>query len=410
MVTRIYYCVTPELLVILLPMNVTLLSNLGQAPVSRRAGRNLASTLLAVFCGLLLAAGISRAESFSNFEAVDANGFSTWNGSYPVTLVGVLLTDPSEMLDATPDYLPWNSGANAYDLGGQWQVFVQAVVGGSDRGGVECWMAQNYGNLPWEPHDGSDSYDNADWTANVNRVSHDPATGYAFHKGDLVMITANGSLFYGGMQNVNEEHTTGPAYQFTISLVSSNFGLPAPQVISLSSVISTGTSDIFDPARMSGGEYYQGMRVRINGLTLATTAGWNTNSDWDSRYCTATDGEGRQFPLIHPLYDLCPAPTNRFDVTGVFLQESGSGTDGTFGYELFVQEIAPSSSAVLNLANEPVITWPAALANYQVQSSDSLTSPDWSAVTNATVLVNGQNTVVLNPAGVQKFFRLQRVQ
>ncbi len=44
------------------------------------------------------------------------------------------------------------------NLGGQWQVFVQAL-GGSDRGGVECWMAQNYGNLPWEPHDGSDSYD-----------------------------------------------------------------------------------------------------------------------------------------------------------------------------------------------------------------------------------------------------------
>jgi hypothetical protein len=100
-------------------------------------------------------------------------------------------------------------GANAFNLGGQWQVFVQAL-GGSDRGGVECWMAQDYGNLPWEPHDGSDSYTrNADWTANVNRVSHDPATGYAFHKGDLVMITANGSLFYGGMQNVNEEHTTG---------------------------------------------------------------------------------------------------------------------------------------------------------------------------------------------------------
>jgi hypothetical protein len=396
-------------------MNVTLPSNLGQAPVSRRAGRNLSSTLLAGFCGLLLAAGISRAESFSNFEAVDANGFSTWNGSYPVTLVGVLLTDPSEMLDATPDFLPWDDGANAYEMGGQWQVFVQAVVGGSDRGGVECWMAQNYGNLPWEPHDGSDSYDNSTWTANVNRVSHDPATGYAFHKGDLVMITANGSLFYGGMQNVNEEHSTDPANNFTISLVSTNFGLPAPQVISLSSVISTNLSatghyDIFDPTRATGGEHYQGMRVRINGLTLVTTDGWNTNSDWDSRYCTATDGEGRQFSLIHPLYDLGPAPTNQFDATGVFIQESGSGTDGTFGYELFVQEITPSSSAVLNLANQPVITWPAALANYQVQSSDSLTSPDWSPVTNAVVLVNGQNTVVLTPAVAQKFFRLQRVQ
>ena len=391
-------------------MNVTLQSNPGQAPVSCRGGRNISSTLLAGFCGLLLAAGISRAESFSNFEAVDANGFSTWNGSYPVTLVGVLLTDPSEMLDATPDFLAWDDGANKNNLGGQWQVFAQAVVSGGDRGGVECWMAQNYGNLPWEKHDGSDSYDNDTWTANVDRVSHDPATGYAFHKGDLVMITANGSLFYGGMQNVNEEHTTGPAYQFTISLVSTNFGLPAPQVISLSSVISTGTNGIFDPTRATGGEHYQGMRVRINGLTLVSTSGWNTNSDWDSRYCTATDGEGRQLPLIHPLYDLGPAPTNQFDATGVFLQESGSGTDGTFGYELFVQEITPSSSAVLNLANQPVITWPAALANYQVQSSDSLTSPDWSPVTNAVVLVNGQNTVVLTPAVAQKFFRLQRVQ
>src|SRR5208282_1287143 len=134
------------------------------------------------------------------------------------------------------------------------------------------------------------------------------------------------------------------------------------------------------------------------------------NSDWSLRYCTATDGQGRQFPLIHPLYDIGPVPTNQFNATGVFLQESGSGTDGTFGYELFVQEIAPSSSVVLNLANQPVITWPAALANYQVQSSDSLISPDWSAVTNATVLVNGQITVVLKPAGTQKFFRRQRVQ
>jgi DUF917 family protein len=52
--------------------------------------------------------------------------------------------------------------------------------------------------------------------------------------------------------------------------------LPAPQVISLSSVISTNLSatghyDIFDPTRATGGEHYQGMRVRINGLTLVSS-------------------------------------------------------------------------------------------------------------------------------------------
>ena len=106
-----------------------------------------------------------------------------------------------------------------------------------------------------------------------------------------------------------------PAYDFTISLVSSNYGLPAPEVISLSSVISTNLSptghyDIFDPTRATGGEHWQGMRVRINGLTLVTTNGWNTNSDWSSRYCTATDGEGRQFPSsIRSMTLAPPQPT-----------------------------------------------------------------------------------------------------
>jgi len=398
-------------------MNVTLFPGNGQAPFLRRAWITILHTVTVGFGGWLLTAGLLRGETVTNLEAVDDMGVSTWNGSFPIVLTGVLLTDPDEMLDSTPDYLDWDDGANMYNLGGQWQVFVQ-VVTNNDRGGVECWMAQNYGNLPWEPHDGSDSYSDEVWSNEVYRVSHDPATGYAFRKGDLVTIAANGSLFYGGMQNINEEHSTDPAYDFTISLVATNFGLPAPEVISLSSVISTnltatGHYDIFDPTRQSGGEFYQGMRVRINGLTLVTTDGWNTNSDWDSRYCTATDGEGRQFPLIHPLYDIGPAPANQFDATGVFLQESGSGTDGTFGYELFVQEIAPSDAAILNIAvqnGSAVVSWPGSLANYQLQSSDSLPNPNWTAITNSPSIVSGQNVVSLNPSGTQKFFRLQRVQ
>ena len=372
---------------------------------------------MAVVIGAALTASAVCGETIANLEAVDSNGFSTWSGSYPFTITGVLLTDPGEMLDSTPDFIPWNNGAGAYQLGGQWQVFVQAVSPG-DRGGVECWMGQNYGNLPWEPHDGSDSYSNGDWAAEVQRVSHDPVTGYAFHKGDLVTVIANGSLFYGGMQNINEEHSTDPAYNFTISLVSSNYGLPAPEVISLSSIIGTNLSptghyDIFDPTRATGGEHWQGMRVRINGLTLVTTNGWNTNSDWSSRYCTATDGEGRQFPLIHPLYDIGPAPTNAFDATGVFLQESGSGTDGTFGYELFVQEVSPSDTPAVNIVLEGgavVLSWPSSLGNWQLQRSDSISNPNWTAVTNSPSIMNGQSTVVWPTATPQEFFRLLRVQ
>ena len=398
-------------------MNVTFLSRSGQASVLPRAWATILYTVAVGLGGFLLTAGVLQAETVTNLEAVDNMGLSKWTGSFPIALTGVLLTDPDEMLDSTPDYLPWDNGTNAYDLGGQWQVFVQAVTNG-DRGGVECWMGQNYGNLPWEPHDGSDSYSNAAWSTNVYRVSHDPATGYAFRKGDLVTITANGSLFFGGMQNINEEHDTDPAYDFSLSLVATNVGLPAPEVISLSSVISTNLSatghyDIFDPTRATGGEHWQGMRVRINGLTLVTTNGWNTNSDWDSRFCTVTDSEGRQFPLIHPLYDIGSAPTNQFDATGIFLQESGSSTDGTFGYELFVQEVAPSDAAILNISVQngaAVVSWPGSLANYQLQSCDSLSDSNWTAITNIPAISNGQNTIVLNPAGTQQFFRLQRVQ
>ena len=382
-------------------MNVTLLQLRRQTLLSIAIGAGLATTSL-------------QAETITNLEAVDTNGVSTWNGSLPFTITGVLLCDPSEMLDSTPNFLPWDNGANAFNLGGEWQVFVQTVLPG-DRGGVECWMGQNYGNLPWEPHDGSDSYSDVAWAAEVQRVSHDPTTGSVLRKGDLVVVTARASLFYGGMQNINEEHSTDPTNDFTISLVVPGFGLPAPEAISLSSVMSTnlganGHYDIFDASRATGGEHYQGMRVRINGLTLVTTNGWTTNSDWSARFCTATDGEGRQIPLIHPLYDLGAAPTNRFDATGVFLQESGSGTDGTFGYELFVQEVTPSSEPMLNIALKPVITWPSSLSNYQLQSRDSLSTTNWTAVTNVPVLVNGQNTVIIEPAQAQNFYRLQRIQ
>ncbi|HUJ72410.1 MAG TPA: hypothetical protein VLZ30_09200, partial [Verrucomicrobiae bacterium] len=169
-------------------MNVTLTFPLCQTPVARRVARRaIASTLSAALLGLVLAANPARSETITNLEAVDANGVSTWSGSFPFTITGVLLTDPDEMLDSTPDFIPWDNGAGIYQLGGQWQVFVQTISSG-DRGGVECWMGQNYGNLPWEPHDGSDSYTNEAWATEVWRVSHDPATGHAFHKGDLVTV------------------------------------------------------------------------------------------------------------------------------------------------------------------------------------------------------------------------------
>jgi len=371
---------------------------------------------IAVF-GLLAHGSLSllfaRAETHGAFQAVNANGTSAWAGGDSVTLVGVLLTDSGEMLDSTPNFVPWNDGANIFNLGAEWQVAIQAV-GASDRGGTFLYMGQSYGNMPWL-RSSDFSYTDEAWSAELGRLNHDMATGRAFRKGDLVSVTAARSAFYGGKRNINETHEVEPTADFSVSLVIPDFGLPAPEVLSLASLVrendnNTSTrEDIFDRIRATGGEYWQGMRVRLTGLKLAATDGWNPNAPWSGRIVSATDEEGRIFNLRHPRQSLGSPPTGRFDAIGVLNQESGSGTDGTYGYELFVQEIAPASEPVLGIANQLVISWPGSLSNYQLQSRDSL-SANWLETTNAPALWNGRNTVIQNLEGDGKMFRLERVQ
>jgi hypothetical protein len=390
-------------------MSVTLHFSLGQPAIFRR--RRLIAPLLVAAAGVLPGpARPLRAETHSNLQAVTTVGTSAWGGSYPFTVTGVLLTDPDEMLDSTPNFQPASSNL----MGGEWQVTVQAAEVG-DRGGTTCWIGQNYA-LRRPPFDDAFSYSNEAWAAEVARLNHDPATGHAFQRGDLVAVTANRTLFYGGKRNINEAHDNDPSADFTISLVASNYGLPAPDVISLMSVMRTNdnnpatSEDIFDPTRLTGGEYWQGTRVRITGLTLVTTNGWNRTNLWNSRKCTVTDGENRSFTLRHPRYSLGPPPTNRFDAVGVFTQESGSGVQGTNGYELFVQQVLPTDDAVLAIAPGVVISWPGSLSNYRLLSAEALPAATWWPVTNLPALVDGRNSVTQAPGGGQKFYRLERVR
>lgn len=369
------------------------------------------SMVIGLFAGFASQAQI-RFETHSNLQAVTTNGTSAWQGTLPFSIVGVLLTDPDEMLDSTPNFLPYNDGENLGKMGGEWQIVIQSALPG-DRGGTVCWMGQNYGNLAWIRNSDM-SYQNDAWISEINRLNHDPATGHTFKKGDLVMITANRSLFYGGKRNINEAHDISPDANFTITLVQSNFGLPEPEVISLSSVVRPDDGDpntkedIFDPTRRSGGEYYQGMRVRITGIQLVTTDGWDPAKPWNQRKCTVTDGEGRYFTIRHPRYSLGPAPTGKFDAIGVFNQESGSGSNGTFGYELFVQQIEPATEPSLTIHKKILITWQGNFANYRVISSRTAEGTQWEPVTNAVIQVNGWNALLLDPVDETKFFKLER--
>lgn len=367
--------------------------------------------------GLLLAlalAGFARAETHARLQAVTPEGLSAWEEAFPVTLTGVLLCDPDEMLDATPNFLPWNDGANAGRMGGEWQITFQAVEPG-DRGGTTCWMGQNYANrVP--PRDPGFSYSNEQWVSEILRLNHDPATGHRFRAGDLIEVTATRSLFYGGKRNLNEAHSVDPTANFSIRLLSAGHGLPAPEVITLADVMQPGGDPadwktwpaIFDPTRASGGEHYQGMRVRINGLTLVTTNGWNPTNTWGARLCVATDGMGRYLHLRHPRRDLGPAPAGVFDALGIFSQESASGVHGTNGYELFVQEVIPQQPPVLDIAQTVTLMWPANGAEYLLEYSTALEPATWQRVSMPPVVLNGRNVVIEPPSSPRRFYRLRK--
>lgn len=363
-------------------------------------------------------------ETHARLQAVHQDGTSAWTGSFPFRLRGVLLNNPEDLLDPQPAFLPWNNGAHAGQLGGQWEVFLQAVDPG-DRGGTACWMGQNYGNLPWLRN--SDlSYSNRAWVSEILRLEHDPETGHRFRAGDLVEVTVNQSLFYAGKRNINEGHSIDPQYDFSLTLLSAGYGLPEPEWVPLSELVHPDdgnpetSEEIFDPTRATGCEHWQGMRVRIPGLQMATdpaltnrlgmryfgTNGWNPELPWDQRRCTVTDGAGRYFTLRHPRYSLGPVPTGVFDAIGILNQESGSGLQGTNGYELIVQQVVLPPPEV-EIGRPVVVHWADLGSDYVLESSPSLTDPTWTPAAHPVVRMNGRCLVILPPEEEQRYFRLR---
>ena len=192
----------------------------------------------------------------------------------------------------------------------------------------------------------------------MNRLNYDngnPLTGHHFRAGDLVQVTAPNVGFYGGKTNINEGHSKDPGRDFTISLTQADYGLPSPEQITLASLyVEPSVPDydsncpLFDSSRLSGGEYYQGRLVRLNGLTLTDSSGWG-EEEWDDRICTVAGVDQTDFKLRMPrgsIVDLGSVPTGVIDAIGILNQESGSGSDGRFGYELFVTQVIPEPTAL----------------------------------------------------------------
>ncbi|HBG28498.1 MAG: hypothetical protein A2Y10_14955 [Planctomycetes bacterium GWF2_41_51] len=269
------------------------------------------------------------AETNWNLQIVNSigGGISPWLSSEDkVTIEGYILNRSEYMLDGTANYSEGPVGFN----GGQWQIYIQGDAD-TDHAGTAIWMGQNYANLPWAG--GVGRYTNEEWIAELDRLNHDPRTGYRFMPGDKVRVTGL-TKFYGGKTNINERHDTDPENDLIIELTEPGAGLPAPEIITLDMVKDSENKFIFDQTRQTGCEYYQSRLVRINGVHFVNDANWAPNGQ-----LLITDGTARTFPVLLGIGTGIAVGSNnlsaQFDVIAIFDQEDGSSPN-TEGYRLWV--------------------------------------------------------------------------
>lgn len=344
--------------------------------------------MMAAMLALGATAVFGQAVSHWDLQAVTSTGTSAWVESFPFTIQGVIVNDPEEMLPVA-----YNQDATGTSNGGQFQLFIQAVAGG-DRGGTALYMSQM-------SFIAGNNYDEAGWSNEMRRVRYD-GNGRKFRKGDLVEVTARKALFYNGKRNINEAHRTLPENNFDVALVRPNTVLPQAEAITLADLKNADDSAIFDATRATGGEHYQGMRVRVDGIRLVATAGWGM-TNWADRICTVADDTGRTLPLRMPLTDLGPVPETStwFSATGILNQENSP----TNGYELFVQEIGPVLDIMSATVDGVALGFAADYEGYVLEYSDDQLNT-WTNLdaTPKRLLVIEDETAPTN-----RMYRLRRV-
>jgi hypothetical protein len=251
------------------------------------------------------------------FQAVKSTGEQTYTATQKVTLEGIVLHNPADMLDPTAD----DTITEMYNLGGQWQLFFQGE--GDDHAGTAVYLAQLYDNLPWIMPGGG--YSNAQFIAELNRLN---AAGFTV--GDRIRVTG-WFLSYKGKCNINEQHNSHPDHDFTIELVARGVGLPKLEVVSLDELKDDQDQFVFDPVRLVGGECHQGRLIKIEDVNVVDAKGWGPDAT-----LTVTNGTktlpvklGRGNGIYPGSFNL----SQPFDVIGILDQDS---TDLRSGYRLYV--------------------------------------------------------------------------
>ena len=287
----------------------------------------LTAVLSFVITGIVKAALTVAEVTHSEFQAVDENGEHVYTATDKVVLEGILLHNPADMLDPTPD----DSITETFNLGGAWQIFFQGE--GDDHAGTAVFLGQLYNNLPWVAPDGG--YSNEEFITELDRLN-----AAQFSPGDRIRVTGY-YLSYKGKLNINEQHNNNPDHDFTIELLERGVGLPRPEVVTLEDLKYSDDEYIFDPNRQSGCEYYQSRLIKIEDVYFADSNDWGPNAE-----LIITDGS-KTFPMKlgrgNGIYAGSNNLNETFDVIGIMDQES---PDLTSGYRLYVMNYDGNGSVL----------------------------------------------------------------
>ncbi len=280
-------------------------------------------------------------------QSITADGSPAWSvptvqpgDQQAYKLRGVVLNTPNEMLNCDPNY---QEGPMWY-MGGQWQIVVQAVARSGDDsknpelvddfGGVTLWVGQNYGNHAWHYGDWEYSYSNSEWVTELDRLNLpiDVSTGQPvtepLRPGDLIEIRARGGLHYKGKFNVNEQHDNDAALDFEVLILERNVEIPVAE-IGLKDLKNADDTFIVDEditSRASGGEFYQGQNVDLQGVRITNPEQWGQIDSESGQLhdIDVTDGV-RNFtvkPGENLLFGDTTAPAGLLDISGIGDQDS----------------------------------------------------------------------------------------
>jgi hypothetical protein len=147
------------------------------------------------------------------------------------------------------------------------------------------------------------------------------------------------------------------------------------------------------------------------GLEAYRYSGSGTKA-WDPIFGTAGSSNAMYWSgmMFHPAFAAMPGTNPLSAVFEAYLVDVNLNTEvpGTAtGPMNFSWSNVFDGRPTLDMGLRFAITWPTATTSYVLEAADSMTSTNWTLVTNGTMTVDGQPTVLVGPGETMKFYRMR---